>query len=327
MFSNMLKAFAKPNTIQRMYSTAGGEKSSVLIIGGNNSLGRSLTEKLAPHASKITVTCLNTSQEYNRKNKFENVHARALDIAQQSQVEPIVQEHDVVINLVGPSIEIDHQFFDTHVQGPKHIAFSAKKHHIKNLIHVSALGASFENDNAWLDWKYRGEDMVYGCFPDATIVRPSLMFSKNETNSTAYANLIARAYRLSPLMILPTAPMVAPVEVNDVAEAIAKVSGVLPDKVDAVGKVLLLEGPEALPFTKAMDKLTGKKSLKSHILNEFILCATQFLPGAHFTRDHLNLWNDITIEELNKTTYDDRVKRTWMSFEDLNITPNGLSKM
>ncbi|KAL0477463.1 NADH dehydrogenase (ubiquinone) 1 alpha subcomplex subunit 9 [Acrasis kona] len=323
--TNMLRAVRRP-FVARMYSTS-GEKASVLIFGGNTTLGRSVTAKLAPHASRITIGCLSTADEYNSKNRHQNVSAAFVDISDQRQVEPLVAEHDVVINMVGPSIELEYPFVKTHVEGSRNIAHSARKNNTKQLIHVSALGSAPDHPCDWLDWKYRGEDMAYASFPDATIVKPSLMYS-GEKDSTTFVDSIINAHKFLPFIVLPYyKSLVAPVKVEDVADAIVKVSNVGSESFDAKGKTLLLEGAESESFGNALKRLSGKPVLYlPQSYAQFILAINQFLPGARLTRDHIGAFEagDITVEQVMSDIFDPRIKENLLTFKDIGINPRKL---
>ena len=51
---------------------------------------------------------------------------------------------------------------------------------VKKFIHLSALGIDIKNNSKYCDSKLKGESAVLSQFPDATILRPSIIFGKND---------------------------------------------------------------------------------------------------------------------------------------------------
>jgi NADH dehydrogenase len=179
------------------------KKPNVTIFGGNGTLGRQLVQLLAPISNEITIGC-RSFEKYNENRPFENVRAEYGDIRDESAVERLVQGRDHVINLVGPLYESDNTYVEVYVDGTKNVAHAAYKSGVPRLVHVSAVGAQVDHPSELLDFKFRSEDMAYACYPDVTIVRPSIMFD-DDRNSTALVNRLAQALRFAPVVPSPSA--------------------------------------------------------------------------------------------------------------------------
>ena len=86
------------------------------------------------------------------------------------------------------------------------------------LVHVSAIGADAESDSAYAVSKAEGEQAVRAAFPNAVILRPSIIFGPEDSFFNRFAEM-ARFF--------PALPLVGgghtrfqPVFVGDVAQAI-----------------------------------------------------------------------------------------------------------
>jgi NADH dehydrogenase len=115
-------------------------------------------------------------------------------------------------------------------------------------VHVSAIGADPKSPARYARSKALGEAAVLEEFPDAIILRPSIVFGPEDEFFNRFAAMA---------VISPVLPLIGggrtkfqPVFVGDVAAAIAAV-------VDGAGKpgtVYELGGPEALSFRELLDR-------------------------------------------------------------------------
>ena len=88
---------------------------------------------------------------------------------------------DAVFNLVGILTETSTQTYHAiHVEGARRIALAAQNHGVMRVIHMSALGASPTSPAISDRTKAEGEEAVRAAFPQATIVRPSLVFGEDD---------------------------------------------------------------------------------------------------------------------------------------------------
>ena len=91
-----------------------------------------------------------------------------------------MRDADIVINLVGILFERGRQRFDA-VQafGAEQVALAAAAHGAR-MIHVSAIGADEHSPSRYARTKAAGEQAVLAATPDATIVRPSILFGPED---------------------------------------------------------------------------------------------------------------------------------------------------
>ena len=63
-----------------------------------------------------------------------------------------------------------------HADGAARIAHIAKQEGVERLVHVSHLNAAPDSKSAFYRAKFEGEERVKEAFPEATIIRPSIMY-------------------------------------------------------------------------------------------------------------------------------------------------------
>src|SRR5262245_35204236 len=83
----------------------------------------------------------------------------------------------VVVNSVGVLTSGGKQTFRAiHVDGARTIAKAARDAGVRRLIHISAIGADKNSASSYARTKAEGEAAVLAEFPDAVIIRPSIVF-------------------------------------------------------------------------------------------------------------------------------------------------------
>jgi NADH dehydrogenase len=155
----------------------------------------------------------------------------------------------VVVNLVGVLAPSGRQSFEAvHVEGARAIARAAKAAGAERLVHVSAIGADPNAPGRYGRTKAAGEAAVLAEFPDAIILRPSIVFGPEDTFFNRFAAMAKQA---------PFLPLIGggrtrfqPVYVGNVASAIAAVA----DGAGKPGTVYELGGPETQTFRRLLER-------------------------------------------------------------------------
>lgn len=155
---------------------------------------------------------------------------------------------DAVVNCVGIMLETGKQTFPALLEeGAGRVARIAAEEGCRRLVHISAIGADAGSDSLYAAGKGRGEAAVRAAFPDAVILRPSVMFGSDDT----FFNRFGAMAR-----VLPVLPLVGPetkfqpVYVDDVAAAAA-----LAVTEPVAAGVYELGGPEVATFRALMQQL------------------------------------------------------------------------
>jgi uncharacterized protein YbjT (DUF2867 family) len=155
----------------------------------------------------------------------------------------------VVVNLVGILAKAGAQTFEAvHVEGARAAAKAARQAGAKVFVHVSAIGASPKAHAAYARTKAGGEAAVLQEFPEAVILRPSLVFGPEDQLFNRFAAMATRS---------PALPLIGggrsqfqPVYVGDVAKAIAACCAARAKP----GTIYELGGPEVITFRELLDR-------------------------------------------------------------------------
>ena len=67
-----------------------------------------------------------------------------------------------------------------------------KEYNIKNFLHISALGINDAKDSNYAISKLEGEKNIIKNFPNATILRPSIVYSVDDNFTTNFMTLLNR---------------------------------------------------------------------------------------------------------------------------------------
>jgi NADH dehydrogenase len=221
----------------------------ITVFGGSGFLGRHLVRALARRHYRIRVAVRrpDLAGHLQPLGRVGQIHPVQANVRHAESVEAAVRGADVAVNLVGILFERGRQRFEA-VQsyGAEQVALAASAHGAR-MVHVSAIGADEHSAADYARSKAEGEKAVLAARPDATIVRPSIMFGPEDEFFNKFAAL-AR--------MLPALPLVGgghtkfqPVFVGDVAEAIARAV----DGNAKFGAVYELGGAEVRTFKELME--------------------------------------------------------------------------
>ena len=302
----------------------------ITVFGGSGFIGRQVVQRLAEHGAQVRVAVRQPAGALFLKPMGDvgQVTPIQANIRDSASVRAAVAGASGVVNLVGILAEGGRQRFDAvHRQGAASIAEAARAAGVRRLVQVSALGAAAESPSAYARSKAAGEAAARQAFPDATILRPSVVFGPQDSFFNRFA---AMAQYLPALPVLGTAPTLIdgriawfgeggpkfqPVYVGDVADAVLRG---LYDPATA-GKTYELGGPTVYSFKMLMDMVlqqTGRRRLLLPApLCAASLLATLFgwLPGAPLTRDQVTLLRR-----------DNIISGTLPTFADLGIAPRAV---
>lgn len=189
------------------------------VFGGSGFVGRYIVRRLAQQGWRVRVAVRRPNEAlfvrtYGSVGQVEPILANIRDKA---STRAAIAGADVVVNCVGILVETGRQQFDTvHVEGAGRIARIAAQEGVSRLVHLSALGADPESDSDYARSKARGEEAVRAAFPDAVILRPSVVFGPEDR----FFNRFGLMAMLSPVIPLVGAgTRFQPVYVDDVAAA------------------------------------------------------------------------------------------------------------
>jgi uncharacterized protein YbjT (DUF2867 family) len=289
---------------------------TVTIFGGSGFVGTQIVQKFADSGAQVRVAVRNplAAQYLKPLGEVGQINIVQVSLSSDADIIEVMKGSDVVINLVGILYETGSQTFEAvHVEGAKRIAKAASKLGVPKLIHMSSLGVIKKSRSLYSSSKARGEEAVLKAFPNATIIRPSIIFGPKD----AFFNRFAQMAVTSPFLPLIGGgkTKMQPIYVGDVADSFIRACV----KPEAQGKVYELGGPSVYTFRDLMEfllKTINRKRLLITIpfsVAKGLARIAQYFPGVPLTPDQV---------ELIKT--DNVVSPTSLHAEDLGVYPKAL---
>ena len=222
----------------------------VTVFGGTGFVGRHVVRALARDGWRIRVASRrpNLAGHLQPNGRVGQIHAVQANLRYPASVAAALRGADAAVNLVGILTETGQQRFDA-VQafGARAVARAAREAGVTRLVQMSALGADPKSDSDYARSKAQGEAAAFEFFPDATVLRPSIVFGPEDDFFNRFAAL-AR--------ILPVLPLIGggetkfqPVFVGDVAETVVKALA----GETRPGVVYELGGPQVKTFRELME--------------------------------------------------------------------------
>lgn len=223
----------------------------VTLFGGSGFIGSQAVRALARRGWRIRVAVRNPvlAIEIQPLGDPGQIQFMRCDITNPTDVAQAVRGANAVVNLVGVLHDAGGKrgFDAVHTEAAKTIAEAAKAAGVERLVQISAIGADAASPSAYGRTKAQAEAAVRAVYPDAVILRPSLVFGAGDSFLNRFAAMATMA---------PALPLIGggetrfqPVYVGDVAEAIAR--GVT--RADAAGRTYELGGPSLYTFREVLE--------------------------------------------------------------------------
>ena len=254
----------------------------VTVFGGGGFIGRYVCELLLQGGVRVRIAQRNPKQAYTIQPLAQvgQFGFERADITNADSVRHAVRGVSAVINLTGV---FGRKMRSVHVDGARNIAEAARDAGAQALVHISAIGADVHAESGYGRTKGEGEEAVRKAFPNATVVRPSLVFGAEDELTNRFAGMAQ----------LPFLPVIAanskfqPVYVRDLAKAIA-MAVIEPQRFG--GQTFEIGGPQEmsmLSLHKAILEITGQKTeiVPLPDLVGSLLSYLGPIPGAPLTRD------------------------------------------
>lgn len=233
-----------------------------VVFGGGGFLGRYVVRSLAQKGWRVRVACRrpHLAGHLQPLGRVGQIHAMQANLRYPDSVAAAVRGADAVINLVGILAEGGAQNFEAvHTSGAGVVAREAKAAGVTSLVHVSAIGADADSDSVYARTKAAGEAAVREHFPDAVIVRPSILFGPED----GFFNRFAAIARIAPAL-----PLIGgghtkfqPVYAANVGEAIV-------NAIEAGKRGVTYEfgGPEVATFRELLEFILRETDRKRMLL-------------------------------------------------------------
>ncbi|MCC3860348.1 complex I NDUFA9 subunit family protein [Pseudemcibacter aquimaris] len=284
----------------------------VTIFGGSGFIGRVLVQHLAKAGYRVRVAVRrpNSALDVKTFGDLGQVHLSQANVRNKASVEAAIKGADHVINLVGLLSESGAQTFNKiHEKGAGIIAEVAAAENVQSLIHMSAIGADAESESKYGRSKAAGEKLVKENFPNATIIRPSVVFGADDNFFNKFAAM-AKLFRILPVICGET--KFQPVYVADVADAIIAALG----NEDAAGKTYEIGGPKEYTFRELLE-------LVNEVTDQNVPLITIPLKMAYFQAFFLGMLPNpmVTIDQLRLMENDNVPADGALTISDLGVEP------
>jgi uncharacterized protein YbjT (DUF2867 family) len=271
----------------------------VTVFGGSGFIGRYVVRALLATGARVRIAARHPGDGWFLKTQggLGQTQFVAADVRNAESVARALSGATDAVNLVGV---FDGDLNAFHVQGPRHIGEVATANGLSGVVHISAIGADPASASRYGRSKGEGEAAIRAAYPGATIMRPSLVFGREDQFTNRFADLIAK---LPVVPVIRGAARFQPVYVADVADAVVAARS---DSTTHGGATYDLGGPEVLsmeainrwlaaatgrtkPFVAVPDGVAGAMA-----------SLTGWLPGAPMTRDQwLMLQSDNVVTGTN----------------------------
>ena len=233
----------------------------VTLIGGSGFLGTQVVQLLARKGYRIRVAVRRPDLAGHLKplGAVGQIQPIQANIRNADSVMRAVHGAQIVINLVGIRFERGRQMFRAvHTMGARTVAEAARRAGVETLVHLSALGADAQSASSYARSKALGEAEVMGAFPQAIILRPSILFGPGDD----FFNLHGTLARYLPVLpVIGAKSKFQPLYVGDAADAVvAAIEGAVKP-----GRIYELGGPEVLTHREIVERVL-RESMRNNPL-------------------------------------------------------------
>ncbi len=256
----------------------------VTLIGGGGFLGRYVAQVLLKAGARVRIAQRDPREAWFLKplGGLGQTQFVATDVTKPDTISRAVSGADAVVNLVG---SFTGDLNRIHVTGARNVAEAARAAGASTLVHLSAIGADENSPSLYAQTKGAGEAAVRAAFPQATILRPSTVFGREDKFINMFAGMIAA---------LPFVPVLRPnvrfqpVFAGDVGDA---VTAAMADDAQFGGRTFELGGPDVMTMMELhqwIGRMIGRH--RSFVaLPDAAGALLAALPGAPISRDQWKL--------------------------------------
>ena len=266
---------------------------NICVLGGTGFVGTELVSRLALDGHWVRVPTRNLTRA-QRLRVLDTVELRVADVHAPSALSQLFADCDAVINLVGIlNPRRGASFQAVHAELPAKVIATARGAGVRQVLHMSALGADARAPSQYLRTKAAGEAQLRAAAPPSanpqpavTIFRSSVIFGTRDSLTNRFAGLLRLTAGFLPLA--RARARFAPIHVVDVAEAFRRALGARA----SFGQSYQLCGPEVMTLAEIVRLSARVARLPCHIVPLPDLAARVqglvmgLLPGKPFSLDN-----------------------------------------
>jgi NADH dehydrogenase len=222
----------------------------VTVFGGSGFIGSQAVRQLAKAGWRIRVAVRQPNLAYAMRLRGDvgQIDVVQANVRNEASVRRALEGATASLNLVSTLYERGRQGFTAlNVMGARNIAVAARAEGVTRLVQMSALGADLDSPSKYARTKAEGEVAAREVYPDAVVVRPSIVFGPEDR----FFNRFAAMAQVSPVL-----PLVGgghtrfqPAFVGDVARALTRAV----TTAEAAGQTYELGGPATATFRQLME--------------------------------------------------------------------------
>lgn len=258
--------------------------SLVTVFGGGGFIGNYVVQALLARGARVRISSRNPEKGWSLKplanlGQLQFAHC---DITSDESLTASLHDADYAVNLVGA---FEGDLMALMGEAPGRMAAIAKEHGAKGFVQLSAIGPDKDSSADYARAKAVGEERVLAAFPEATILRPSIVFGKDDNFLNMFGGLIE---------MFPAIPVFASdaklqlVYVDDVAEAAAVA---LENPREHGGHIYELGGPEQLTMLEINQRIARSQGRKRYFIEPSDSSSRLFasIPFTPMSRDQFTL--------------------------------------
>ncbi|MCE4059644.1 SDR family oxidoreductase [Pandoraea sputorum] len=268
---------------------------NVLVYGARGFIGAALCERLESCGHTVIRGVRRTVLPQDREIDY----TRELSLA---QWDTVLHGVDAVVNAVGILVEDRRQRFDkVHTQAPQALFDACRRHGIRCVVQISALGAH-DGSTAYFRSKRAADDYLLALPVAGWVVRPALVYGASGASASFF-----RALSSFPLHLLPAGgrQLLRPVHANELAEAVERlVSGTLRE-----AGVVEIVGGEAMEYREMLAIYRARLgfgrawqvSVPGWLIGSMAMLLDR-VPGSMLTRDTWHMLQTGSTADVTQTT-------------------------
>lgn len=254
----------------------------VTLIGGSGFIGTHVAQDLLERGARVRIAAREPEKAFTLKplanlGQIQFARCNAMD---KRSIAECVKGSDAVVWLIGTfegsqqKLQADHAGFAAEV---------AAAEGATGFVYISAIGADPEKETGYYRTKGEGERLVLEAFPQATVVRPSVVFGEEDGLVPMFADIV----RMMPLVpVFGAESEFQVVWVDDVAAAVATA---LEDSGAHGGKIYEAAGPDRLSMIEIHRMIAeGQRRERTFFaMPDFLAQAFARMPFAPINSDQL----------------------------------------
>jgi uncharacterized protein YbjT (DUF2867 family) len=211
----------------------------IIVFGGAGLLGSAIATELRSHGHEV-VTAGRTGCDITVDYRYDNTH---------ELFAAVVGGADIVVNAVGILMErADNRFESVHGKAPAALFAACAQERVARIVHISGLGVGSGIPGGYMASKLAAEQALQAGSVDYAIVRPALLVDATCPSTRLFQWLAKLPIIALPGLLHPGASLVAPIQVQDVAEALTRIC----EHPKALRRTIELAGPEAMPYREML---------------------------------------------------------------------------